>query len=348
MKRNTLVVIALCMISAMLFSCKSSPVKTSATGSIYEVLVVINNNYWEGEQGDTIKAYMEADMPCLPQMEPYFDLSQVSWAHFDDMLKPVRNILMVEVNPQRYSECKLAYSTDLYSHPQAVAKVTAPSGEMLTAFLSEKGKSIQNYFLLQELQRQAAFYGSFCNHDAEKHLMDKWGVDLKIPSDYQLIKEEDDFIWFCNDNGPKRRDIILYTYPYTTASIFCLDSLTQKRDSIVKRIEGYVEGSYMGTEYNIFPPQFKAISVNDGTYCAEVRGLWRMMGGAAMGGPYVQHTRVDETHQRVVTAEAFVYAAGQSKRNTYRQAEAVLYTLKMPEEINSIKEVTITADKQSE
>lgn len=41
-----------------------------------------------------------------------------------------------------------------------------------------------------------------------------------------------------------------------------------------------------------------------------------------------------------------MYAAGQKKRNVYRQAEAILYTLKMPEEINAIKEVKVTSENQ--
>lgn len=342
MKKLAFILMAVALVFA---SCKSTT-KTvpTTTGSIYELLVVVNNNYWEGQQGDTLKAYLEADMPCLPQMEAYFDLSQVSWAHFDDFLKPVRNILMVDVNPEKYDSCRLSFATDLYAHPQAVAKVTAHSGEELTTFLSEKGKTIQNYFLRQELLRQAGFYKTFCNNDARELLLHKWGILMDIPSDYQIIREDEDFVWFCNDNGPKRRDIIVYTYPYQSANIFCCDSLCAKRDEVMHRIEGYVEGSYMGTEYKHFPPQMEAITVNNGAYCAELRGLWKLKGGAAMGGPFVQHTRVDEVNQRVVTAEAMVYAAGQKKRNVYRQAEAVLYTLRMPEEISGAK-ATVTGKK---
>jgi hypothetical protein len=35
---------------------------------------------------------------------------------------------------------------------------------------------------------------------------------------------------------------------------------------------------------------------------------------------------------RVVTAEMFLYAPGQKKRNATRQTEAILYTLRMPNE----------------
>jgi hypothetical protein len=51
-----------------------------------------------------------------------------------------------------------------------------------------------------------------------------------------------------------------------------------------------------------------------------------------MGGPYVSHTRLDQVNGRVVTAETFLYAAGQKKRSALRQAEAILYTLSLPQD----------------
>ncbi len=51
-----------------------------------------------------------------------------------------------------------------------------------------------------------------------------------------------------------------------------------------------------------------------------------------MGGPFVSLTRLDQVNGRIVTAEAFLFAAGQKKRNAMRQLEAILYTLQMPNE----------------
>lgn len=338
--KQSIRIVAFLLLAVTMLGCKGGKkggrVVATATGSIYELMVVMNNNYWETAAGDSVRAYLGADMPCMPQMEPYFSLSQCSWATFDDYIKPVRNLLLCDVNHDRYDSCHLSFATDLYAHPQAVARVTAPSGEALAAFLGQKGGSIQTYFLRSELLRQASFYKKQVNHEGEQALLEQWGVDLKIPSDYQLIRRDSDFIWFCCDNGPKRRDIVLWATPYTSADVFCLDSLCARRDRMMARVEGYVEGSYMGTEYRIFPPEYHALSLpmgNETAFAAELRGLWKMKGGAAMGGPFVQHTRVDETHNRLITVEAFVFAAGQKKRNAYRQAEAILYTLRMPEEI---------------
>lgn len=121
-----------------------------------------------------------------------------------------------------------------------------------------------------------------------------------------------------------RRDIVVYSYPYTSARTFTLDYLCQQRDKVLGQVvTASVPGSYMGTEYRIFPPQLTA---QKDAY--EVRGLWKILGGEAMGGPYVSRTVLDSTQTKVITAEIFLFAAGQRKRNALRQGEAVICSLK--------------------
>jgi hypothetical protein len=76
----------------------------------------------------------------------------------------------------------------------------------------------------------------------------------------------------------------------------------------------------------------RAITVQEDEYATEIRGLWKILNGEAMGGPYVSHTRLDQVNGRVITAEVFLYAAGQKKRTALRQSEAILYTLQLPQD----------------
>ena len=101
-------------VAMTLVSCNktSGRTLTSATGSVYECLVVINETPLTQEQRNEIaalslvneasgytkpiatnyelvEAIMGADMPCMPQVEPYFRVTKVSNAQFDDMLKQI-------------------------------------------------------------------------------------------------------------------------------------------------------------------------------------------------------------------------------------------------------------------
>ena len=169
----------------------------------------------------------------------------------------------------------------------------------------------------------------------------KQGYDLLVPEDFILIKNEQidsvDVIWCCNNKGPMRKDVVVYSYPYTSQEQFGIESLIRMRDAVLGRIvSAQVEGSHMGTEFKHFPPVTRSVAAlrdsTGGFYGMETRGLWKILDGEAMGGPFVSLTRLDQVNGRVVTAEAFLFAAGQKKRNAMRQQEAILYTLQMPQD----------------
>lgn len=352
-------VIFIC-VAAFITACKSGELtKVSATGSVYECLVVMNNHplstpehiispsaYTEdiNTTYDLVKATLSADMPAMPQVETYFLLSQVSPHRFDDFLKPTRNILIVDIDEHRYTQVKQKRSRDYWSHPQALCRIQAPSDSAFITYWREHGTAIRTWFVNEEIDRQAAFYRASTNKTARLILKQRIGADMLIPEDYMLLRDtvigDTTFLWCCNNKGPMRRDVVVYSYPYTDTKTFNLEFLNATRDAIMRQmVTATINGSYMGTEYNIMPPQMRLLTIHDvpkvavdsalmATFWgAEIRGLWKMYNGEAMGGPYVSLTRIDPLRARVVTAEAFIFAPGQKKRTALRQAESILYTL---------------------
>lgn len=329
-------------LACLLSACKNvGTTKVTASGTIYEVLVVIDNPQWQSQCGDSIKAYMEADMPCLPQIEPYFNISQVPHSLFDDALKATRNILYVDINPARYTQAKITYHTDVFAHPQALCKIQSPDDESFLNIYLSNAVQIRNWFVRQEIDRQGVFYRNYQTTDTREAVQKRFGCDIRIPSDYMLVRDtiyntpdgKLTLVWCVNNGGSMRKDLLIWSYPYRNDSTFTKEFLLQKRDEVVgKNISGQIQGSFMGTEHKHFPPQFTPINLR-GKYCAEIRGLWKLYGGEAMGGPFVQHTRLDEINGQVITAEVYLFAPGQKKRNPLRSAEAILYTLQLPEEL---------------
>ena len=329
MKRNVfLALIALCMLSC---GRGNDRLLTSATGSIYECLIVS-----DAKVKEAVCETMGADMYGLPQMEPTFTVSHVTPAQFDDLFKGTRNILLVDINPSKYTMVKATKSRDVWSKPQAMLRIQAPSDEAFLAYWKDKGASIREWFVREELARQLRFYRASTNKEA-REILNKQGYDLLIPEDFILIKDSANIVWCCNNKGPMRKDIIVYSYPYTSQEQFSLDSIIAMRNAVLgKLVTAQVPGSHMGTEYKHFPPVSRQVAaLRDtvgGFYGVETRGLWKILDGEAMGGPFVSLTRLDQVNGRVVTAETFLYAPGQKKRNAMRQLEAILYSLEMPNE----------------
>lgn len=144
-------------------------------------------------------------------------------------------------------------------------------------------------------------------------------------------------LWCCNNKGPMRKDIVVYSYPYTSQDQFSNESIVAMRNAVLgQMVTAQVPGSHMGTEYKHFPPESRPVhalrDTTGGFYGIETRGLWKILDGEAMGGPFVSLSRLDQVNGRVVTAEGFLFAAGQKKRNAMRQMEAILYSLEMPNE----------------
>lgn len=319
---------------------KNDRLLTSATGSIYECLVVAPT----GEVSQAVSQTMGADMYGLPQMEPVFSVSSVPASQFDDFFKSTRNILLVDINEHKYTQVKAQQSRDVWSKPQAMMRIQAPSTEEFLSYWKENGETIREWFVREELARQIRFYRANTNKEARAHL-NKRGCDIWVPEDFMLIMDttfvlnEQDIhvLWTCNNKGPMRKDVLVYDYPYTAQEQFSGESIIEMRNEIEGRlITAQVPGSHMGTEYKHFPPVSRQVAaLRDsvgGFYAMETRGLWKMLDGEAMGGPFVSLTRLDQVNGRVVTAEAFLFAAGQKKRNALRQIEAILYSLEMPNE----------------
>ncbi len=333
--------IVFALIAVLLLGCNSSNerVLTTATGSIYECLVVS-----ERELESTLTETMGADMYGLPQMEAVMTVTHIAPSTFDAQYMASRNILLVDIDGTRYTHVKAIRHRDVWARPQAVVRIQAPDNESFMSYWEENGESVREWFVREELARQGHFYRGGTNRDARAKLQAQ-GYDLLIPEDYMLIRDTTlsihaqtvKAVWCCNNKGPMRRDVLVYSFPYTAQEQFSSDSIITMRNEVVGRlVSAQVEGSHMGTEYKHFPPVSRSVAAlrdtTGGFYAIETRGLWKMLDGEAMGGPFVSLTRLDQVNGRVVTAEAFLYAPGQKKRNATRQAEAILYTLKMPNE----------------
>jgi len=337
MKKNLL----LALLALVLASCGGGNERllTSATGSIYECLVISNDRV-----KNAVCETMGGDMYGLPQMEATFTVSHVNASQFDDLFKATRNILIVDINEHKYTQIKATKSRDVWSKPQAMIRIQAPDDEAFLTYWKEHGEAIREWFVREELARQIRFYRANTNKDARAYLQ-KQGYDMLIPEDFITVKAERiaahgdsvDVVWCCNNKGPMRKDVVVYSYPYTAQEQFSNESIVAMRNAVLGQlVTAQVAGSHMGTEYKHFPPQSRLVpalrDTTGGFYAMETRGLWKILDGEAMGGPFVSLTRLDQVNGRVVTAEAFLFAAGQKKRNAIRQIEAILYTIKMPNE----------------
>ncbi len=327
----------------MLTACNGGSVASlqNATGSPYEVLFVAKPSLLNGPVGEEVKSILNSDVPGLPQSESEFRVSPIPSSEFDKWVKPVRNILIVEVS-ELTTQAKLSMASNVWSQGQMVLYLKGPSQESILEFLPKNKQTIIDFFVNSELNRVIKFLRTNSSVEASEELFNMLGVEMKLPKDVNNVYKGKDFFWASNDGLRARTDIVVYALPYTSVDAFTLKNIIATRDSVMKaNIPGPVADSYMTTSMYVMPELTEKDRYGD--YMAEVRGLWEVEGDA-MGGPFVSHTLLDEANQRIITAEAFVFAPEKSKRNLMRSLEAALYTLKLPQE-NLLPEVPIMVSK---
>jgi hypothetical protein len=54
-----------------------------------------------------------------------------------------------------------------------------------------------------------------------------FGVKMDIPSELSKSQKAPDFYWLTNDHGRIRKDLVIYSYPYTDKKMLTKEALTE-------------------------------------------------------------------------------------------------------------------------
>ena len=296
----------------------------ASSGNPYEVMVVAEDSVWEGYAGRALRRVLNKPIPMLPQDEPHFHVTHILPQNYDRITNKFRNIINFKIDDD-FRQAKIFFERNVNAYPQAIVTIHAPSTRVASPYITENTKSIIDFFYNEELARQQERLEFKYNQSFSNKMEEMFGYSMKIPPDINKMKTGKDFIWASNDGLSTVQNIVVYSYPYVSERVFDKNNFIELRDTFMARnIPGYNPGSVMATNK-------ECVKVNNyysnGKFIQEARGLWEMTGDA-MGGPFISQSRVDTVNNRVIVAEAFVYAPNKMKRTIIRRLEASLYTIK--------------------
>ena len=312
-------------------ACHTSPSIITATGMPYEVEVVTTRTIWDDSLGVALRAELERPISGLPQAEPSMRVTFVTPDEFNGLMTYVRNIVILNIDAERYTKLSVRVEKDSWAKGQAVVHISAPDEAAVLTYLADNRGALTDYFTRLEMTRMAQVMQETYSSLVMDSVKSKFGIMLNVPSDITSFKDTTDFFWASNDAKSGRMDVVVYTFPYTDPNTFTLEYMHHMRDSILgANIPGAYPNSHMTTQPIVL--SYTPITLQ-GKYCGVLRGLWRMEGDM-MGGPFVSFARLDEANHRVIVAEGFVYAPETDKRNYIRRLEAGLHTLRLPGEFD--------------
>ncbi len=308
----------------LLISCGKSDTVTlvSSTGRINHVLIVMNDEDWQGKVGDELKKIISEPVIGLPQDENQFSINQVDPYTFNSLFKRNRNILFVGLDKEE----NFYTNHNVHASPQTTVTVLSKDKEALIENIRSHADDIINIFKKNDL----AIYQSKVTkdfHDPETiETLNSLGVSMKIPFEYKMVEDSGQFLWYRNTFERGLLNIIAYEVP-VFGEPYTMASLVSFRDSIGKSyIPGQFENTYMRTEPK-FTPVTSKVNFNN-IDAIESRGLW-FVEGDYMGGPFVSYTIEDTVNERLIVVEGFSYSPSSKKRDVVFELEAILKTLQL-------------------
>jgi hypothetical protein len=318
-----------------------------------EVLVVMDSVKWSGELGDAMRRTFSSQIPGLPQPEPYFSLKHVRPSAFRSILRQASNVIIVMTldNKSREGEALRSYFTDeslerirnesdifmftqdnVFARGQNVLYLFGQNDQQLMDNIREHQAPLKQFFLKNEKNRisRKIYTGRSIEPIIQKLVRDHQFY-INVPANYDLAKEENNFVWI-RQLGADDKSIIVYYEPYESEKVFEEEGLFQLRERVVKHQLVDVErpAIYMTTE-TLIPLHLERKNLN-GKYAVEARGLWKLSDNTR-GGAFLSYVFVDETLNRLYYIEGFLANPGRSKREPMRELEIILNSFRTEAEM---------------
>lgn len=331
--KTALFLIALLLVAAT--SCDKGEGKSRkdrSAGGTSEILVVTQNDeQWEGMIGDTIRAFFLQPQYGLPQPEAMNKLSHINVSGFSDMFKKHKCLLIVEINPN-LEKPVVETGEDVWAAPQRVMKIVAPNRASWCQVFNQQKEAYKVMYDKVERDRIMSVLRPSNDVNVTKVIKEKMGLEMTIPSGFFISKNEPDFMWIRKELEKNSFGLFIYTTPYKDTIQLERNNLISYRDRVMQQyVPGPTAGSFMTTEKEDMPPVVNYISTFPTGFAAEMRGMWCLVGDY-MAGPFISYTFPDDRTGNLVTLEGYVYYPNHDKRDDLLQMQAIIHSVRIPEE----------------
>ena len=306
---------------SIIISCDNtqSTYKPLSSGRIHSLSVVVDSKEWNSKIGDEIRKVYADEYLGLPQVEERFSLSHIDYETFSGFARTSRNIIYINKrNKQGHSVIK-----NKYARPQVFLEISGLNeAEIINQIKASKDEGIKAFAKGEIIENQRRILQSPL---IQKDLKNDFGIELTMPSAYQMFKKDKNSIWFQKPTKYGTSNILISNL--NSVKSIKLEQVIKIRDSISKNfVPGRIEETYMITE-KAYLPVFKRTFIKN-FESFETRGTWEVQGDF-MGGPFINYLVKDSINDRTLYIEGFVFSPSQRKRDNIIELEAIIKTLKI-------------------
>lgn len=308
------------LISILLFSCKkeNKELPRKATGKINNISVIIDDQLWNGEIGDSIRNKFASPVIGLPQEEPLFTINQYPVKLMEGFMTDSRNIIVVKKGTKNIFEIK----KDQYASPQNVFHITGKTGGAILEIIEKNTPKIIQIIHQTEIEESQTVNRKSLLRP--KIVANEFHISLEVPSGYEYVLQGANFIWLKKEIISGNTSLLIYQVPLQTVKNAnnLVSNVIKMRDSIGRLyIHGKEPDTDMVTE-EAYAPYFFKIKL-DGKVAYETKGTWEVKNDF-MSGPFVNYTIIDEEHNRLLVLEGFCYSPSKEKRDLMHELESII------------------------
>lgn len=314
--------------------------KSNYIGTPGEVLIVMDDKYWESDLGLFVRENISPYLLYFPKPETQFNLIHRSKKDFTGKTKDYINVVEFIKNPIKGPEARMTVDTSFFATNQLYIKLYGNNAQELADLFAKNTYKIRQLISDYDQYRLLQKFDNERNKDISTYLISHYNMDISVPSDMKLILDDSNFVVLAREKKRtsnienKIADIqeylYIYTYPYIDSNTFSESYLIDKRNAYLKKyIKGSVDSSYMTTQEDIDSISFtsKEERLTDSNYVFILRGLYKMVNDFR-GGPFESFTFYDEKNKRIVTIEGNVFAPAFRKQEFMLELEAMISSLK--------------------
>lgn len=302
-------------------SCNSKEAKPNSetSGKINSVSVIIDDQLWNGEVGDSMRNKFASPVLGLPQEEPVFTLNQYPVKLLEGFMSNSRNIIVVK----KESKSQFRIENNEYANPQTVVHISGETVQEILDTIQNNDSLIINKIKESEIK----VLQDKIKHDSlfdVKPLKEKFNIRLNIPIKYKMVLKGRKFIWLKKEITSGNLSLIFYQIPITSIknNNNAVKRITRIRDSIGRiYIHGAVPRTRMITEPAFSSYLSKTKIYNKETF--ETRGSWELLNDF-MSGPFINYAIVDKPNNRILVIEGFCYAPSKQKRDLMFELESII------------------------
>ena len=200
----------------------------TSSGRAYEVLVVVEPGLWERPAGRALFDVLDSDVPGLPQSERSFRIMYTAPSNYDATLKLIRNIIIVDVNKDLYTQPKFKYARNVYAAPQSILTIQAPDEASFEKFVEENRQVIIDFFTHAEMNRQISVLKDKHSDYIATKVKSQFDCDVWVPGELTSTKEGENFFWAGTNAATGDQNFVIYSYPYTDKDTFTKEYFVHK------------------------------------------------------------------------------------------------------------------------